>query len=103
MNGLLWQLWDRFVLFLASLNPTTKAKVEELKAETVELEAERKQLLAKVEEGKQKNVSLLLELTENNRKTIKLENAILHSKEQVALKIAELNALSEHDKVRVDL
>lgn len=98
MNSLLWQLFDRFVLFLASLNPVTAAKVEKLKAEAAELEAEREKLLARVEAAKQTNISLLLEVAEHNRKRIELENANLHAKEQRE----QLERQAELDKAAID-
>jgi hypothetical protein len=103
METFLWSLWDRLVLFLASLNPTTKAKVDKIKAEVEEMEARRQIFLNQLAEAQGINQKLSAELHENLDKRAALEDAIKLSKQQAESRQAELDALSDHDRVRVDL
>lgn len=97
MESLLWSLFDRFVLFLASLNPSTKAKVDKLSAEAAALEAERKQLLQDIEDGEKINNQLNTIRTANAIERKKLEEAIKQSEADLAAKNAAVLARPDDD------
>jgi|ERR1041384_2644198 len=86
-----------------SLDPELGARVKALKDRAAELEAERTRLMAEVAVRQKEIDGLNLTLSEDLAKRNELETAIQRSKDETAKKLAELDSLSEHDRVRVDL
>lgn len=84
-------------------DPQLEASLEAFQAKVDAQEAKRKWFLAEIEASSITLSELSQVLTDNNRKEIELENAILHAKESAAAKKAELDALTYPERVRVDL
>lgn len=85
------------------LDPEAQARVEVLRNKAKALEAEEVRLLAEVEAGEKKIAALGVPLKEDLEKRKELEAAIERSKAEMEKKLAELDSLSEHDGVRLDV
>lgn len=83
-----------------SLDPDLQERLKAYHLKVEAAEAEEKRLLAEIEASKTKLEDLSREFTDNQRRRLELENAILGAKAEAEKKKAELDALSDRDLLR---
>lgn len=90
-------------LLQESLDPELKERVRIARNQATALEAERKQLLQDIEDGEKINNQLNTIRTANAIERKKLEESIKQANTHLAAKQKELDALPDHDKLRLPL
>lgn len=103
MERLFWPLFDKFVRWLATLNPATKEAVEALRNKVAALNVEHERLLREVAESERVNAELGRQRVINAIERGKLEDAIQQAKVEMAAMQAEFDALPSRDKLRLPL
>lgn len=103
MESFFWSLFDRFVRWLATLNPTTKEAVETLRNKAAALNVEHGRLLREVAESERVNAELSRQRVINAIERGKLEGAIQQAKVDMAAMQAKFDALPSRDKLRLPL
>lgn len=85
-----------------SLDTDLQVRIQAYDLKVKAAEAEETRLLKEIEASRAKLASLALEFSENQRKAIEIENQIAHAKEAAEARKAELDTLTDRDRVRVD-
>lgn len=86
-----------------SLDPDLQLRIQQFEAKVAAAEVEEKRLLGEIEKSRIKLTELALEFSDNQRKAVELDSQIAHAKEVAEAKKAELDSLSDREKVRLDL